>query len=200
MNPTTGARRIFPTPAGCAVVAAAALVLGCGGGGGGSDAVPCTTLSFDRVLQTPADGDVYLDQSTGTCSTVDVGVVVTNLSGVFTAGFDIAYPANLLQYSSYTLGPLMQKDSPATAPLVIVTQSGGTVQFSVTRFGPDPDVDAVGSEALIVLRFMRVASGAGAIDFDTSGTSAVGEVVLDQDGATRPASFAPGHGGMATVP
>jgi hypothetical protein len=198
LSPAPGTRRTFLTPAGCAVVAAILLTLGCGGGGGGSDAIPCTALSFDRALQTPANGDVYLDQSNSTCSTVDVSVVVSNLSGVFTAGFDIAYPTNLLQYSSYTLGPLMQKDGPATPPLVIAIQAGGTVQISVTRFSPDPDVDAVGSEALIALRFVRVAPGAGIIDFDTSGTSTVGEIILGPP--ARPASFAPGHGGIVTVP
>jgi len=200
LSPVSGSRRIFLTPAGCAVVTAALLTLGCGGGGGGSDAVTCTTLSFDRALQTPADGDVYLDQAGSTCSTVDVGVVVSNLSGVFTAGFDITYPTNLLQYSSYTLGPLMLKGPPANPPLVIATQAGGTVQITITRFGPDPDVDAVGSEALIFLRFMRLVPGAGVIDFDTSGTSAVSDSILDENGAMRPASFAPGQGGMVMVP
>jgi len=201
LSPVSGTRRISQTPAGCAVVAAALLALGCGGGGGESDAVPCTTLSFDRALQTPANGDVYLDQSNSTCSTVDVGVVVSNLTGVFTASFDIAYPTGLLQYNSYTLGPLIQKGNPVNTPVVIATQAGGTVQITMTRLSPDPDVDASGSEALIFLRFVRIAPGAGVMEFDTSGASTVGEIILDQYGPpARPASFAPGHGGMVTVP
>jgi hypothetical protein len=189
-------------PAAGVAAVAALLALGCGGGGGdgGGDAMPCTTLSFDRALQTPSAGDVYLEQSAATCGTVDVAVVVANLDGIFTVGFDIAYPTNLLQYSSWTLGPLMQKDNPQNTPTVIATESGGTVQITVTRLNPDSEVNAAGSEALIVLRFVRVGPGAGAIDFNTSGSSTVGEIVLDNIGATSPATFAPGHGGMVTVP
>jgi len=201
LSPVSGTRRISQTPAGWTVVAAVLFALGCGGGGGGSDAVSCTPLSFDRALPTPANGDVYLDQSDSTCSTVDVGVMVSNLTGVFTASFDIAYPTGLLQYNSYTLGPLIQKGSPVNTPVVIATQAGGTVQITMTRLNPDPDVDASGSEALIFLRFVRIASGAGVMEFDTSGASTVGEIILDQYGPpARPASFAPGHGGMVTVP
>lgn len=196
-----GSRRISLTPAGWAVMAVTLLAPGCGGGGGGSDAVPCTSLSFDRALQSPANGDVYLDESNSTCSTVDVAVVVSNLNGIFTASFDVAYPPGLLQYSSYTLGPLMLKGAPVNAPLVIVTESAGSVQVTVTRFSPDPDVDAVGSEAMIYLRFARVGPGAGIIDFDTGVASSVGEVILDQSSPpVESGSFAPGHGGMVTVP
>jgi len=200
LSPVPGTRRISRIPAGCAVLAAALLTPGCGGGGGGSDAVPCTAVSFDRALQTPANGDVYLDQSNSTCSTVDIGVVVSNLSGIFTASFDISYPTNLLQYNSYTLGPLILKGSPQNTPVAIVTQAGGTVEVTMTRLGSDPDVAAAGSEALIYLRFVRVAPGAGGVDFDTGAGSSVGEVILDHNGATRPASFSPGHGGVVTVP
>jgi hypothetical protein len=70
----------------------------------------------------------------------------------------------------------------------------------MTRFAPDPPVSAVGSEALITLRFRRVGPGASAIDFNSGGGSAVGESILDDGGAPLAAVFTPGHGGMVTVP
>ena len=176
----------------------------CGGGGGdGGDTLPCTTLVFDRALANLADGDVYLDQASGTCSTVGVTVLVNNLDSIWSASFDLSFPSSLLTYDSYTLGPLLQKGSPSTPPFVQVAQVGGTVQVVMSRFAPDPPVNAVGSEALITIRFRRIAAGSGAIDFDTSGTSLVGEVLLDDAipvGSQLAATFAPGHGGLVTVP
>jgi len=162
--------------------------------------VVCTNLTFDRALVGPSAGDVYFDESSSTCSTLEVGILVSNLTGIFTAGFDLSFPPAMLQYDSYTLGPLLLKGNPQTAPFVLVTPVAGGLQITMTRFGPDLPVSAVGSEALITLRFTRVAPGAGAIDFNTGGGSSVGEAILDDNGVPRPALFAPGHGGMVLVP
>lgn len=177
-------------------------VLACGGGGGGDDSNPvnCTSLSFGRALATPTPGDVYMDQAGSSCSTIDVNILVSNLSGIFTAGFDLTYPSAVLAYQSYTLGPLLQKGGPATPPFVILTPSPGVLEVTMTRFGPDAPVSASGSEGLIVLHFRRIAAGVGMIDFNTGGGSAVSESILDDNGVARPALFAPGHGGMVTAP
>jgi hypothetical protein len=176
-------------------------LVGCGGGGGGdSDPVTCTSLSFERALAAPSAGDVYFEESGSTCSTLEISVLISNLSGIFTAGFDLTYPASMLQYESYTLGPLLLKGNPQTPPFVLVTPVAGGLQITMTRFGPDPPVSATGSEALITLAFTRAGAGAGVIDFNAGPTSPVGEAILDDSGAPRPATFVPGHGGMATVP
>jgi hypothetical protein len=185
------------------VCAAVALILsGCSGGGGGSDPVTCTNLSFDRALTTPAVNDVYLDQAAGTCSTIGIAVLVDGLSGIWSVSFDISYPASLLAYQSYTLGPLLQKGAPLNAPVVVVHTSGNDVQVTMSRLGSDPPVGATGSESLITLSFARLAAGSAAIDFDTSGASTVGEIVLDDNSppTVRPAVFGPGHGGMVVIP
>ena len=179
----------------CAAVAL--VVCGCSGGGSGSDPVTCTNLSFDRALATPAGGDVYLDQAGGTCSTIDIAVLVNNLTGIWSVSFDISYPTGLLTYQSYTLGPLLQKGAPLYPPVVVVKTSGNDVQVTMTRFGSDPPVGATGSESLITLSFARVAAGSSAIDFDTGGIS---DIILDDNGIARPAVFGPGHGGMVVVP
>lgn len=184
----------------CAAVAL--IVCGCSGGGGGSDPVTCTSLSFDRALATPAGGDVYLDQAAGTCSTIDIAVLVNNLSGIWSVSFDMSYPTGLLAYQSFTVGPLLQKGAPLNAPVVVVKTSGSDVQVTMSRLGSDPPVSATGSESLITLSFARLAAGSAAIDFDSSVGSTVGEIVLDNNTPpnVRPAIFGPGHGGMVVVP
>jgi hypothetical protein len=194
------ADRLFGLPLTCAAVAL--VVCGCSGGGGSSDPVTCTSLSFDRALATPAGGDVYLDQAAGTCSTIDISVLVNNLTGIWSVSFDISYPTGLLAYQSATLGPLLQKGAPINPVVWVVKTSGSDVQVTMSRFGSDPPVGATGSETLITLSFARLAAGSAAIDFDTSGASTVGEIVLDNNSPpnVRPAVFGPGHGGMVVVP
>ena len=183
------------------VLLATLLLVSCGGGGGSdSDPIPCTALTFDRALANLSNGDVYLDQASSTCSTVSISVLVNNLSNIYTVGFDLTFPANLLSYDSYTLGPLLQKGSPSFPVEVFITPSSGSLGVSVSRFGSDPSVNANGSEAVITLRFTRIAAGAAGVDFDVSGGSSNTETVLDENGAPRPAIFAPGHGGMVIVP
>lgn len=181
----------------------AALVLGgCGGGGGGDDDDPvvCTNLAFDRAMVTPGAGDIYMDQAASTCSSVDVVVLVSNLSSIFTVGFDLTYPTGALQYQSYSIGPLMLKGNPTQPPLVIVSPLTTGIQVTMTRFGTDPPVSATGSEALVSLHFVRIGSGSGAFDFNTGAGDLVTEAVLDQNGGTRPAVWTPNHGGMVMVP
>jgi hypothetical protein len=182
-------------------LALALVLIGCsGGGGGGSNPVTCTSLSFDRALSTPASGDVYLEQAAGTCSTIDISVIVNDLAGIWTVGFDLTYPAAIVQYQSYVVGPLLLKGGVAS-PLVVIVQPTATgVRVSMSRVGSDPTVTAVGSESLITLRFSRVGAGTGLIDFDSSPTS-ISDVILDNSNPpVRSGVFGPGHGGMVIVP
>jgi len=187
-----------PARAIAALVACLALAACSGGGGGGSDPVTCTSLTFNRALASPASGDVYFEQSTNNCSTIDVSVLISNLTGIWTVGFDLTYPSSLLDYQSYTVGPLLLKGSPLNAPVVVVTPSSGGLDVAMSRLGSDPNVSAAGSEVLITFRFVRLAPGAGAIDFKSGSGSS--ERVLDDSGVSRPAVFTPGHGGVVTVP
>jgi hypothetical protein len=183
---------------------AALVLVGCGGGGGGNDDDPvvCTNLAFDRAMVTPGAGDIYMDQAASTCSSVDVVVLVSNLSGIFSVSFDLTYPINALQYQSYSLGPLMLKGNPTNQPFVLVSPLATGVKVAITRLSPDSPVTATGSEALISLRFVRTGAGSGAFDFNTGVGDLVTETVLD-DGSpanARPAVWTPNHGGMVMVP
>jgi len=178
----------------------AALSVCCQGGDGDDDTspLPCTAISFDAANTSPVAGDVYFSPSSSTCTTVDVSVRVNEISDVFTVGFDLMYPASVLLYQSYTLGPLLQKGT-ATAPRALLTSGSGALQVVMTRLSPDGPVVAGANEILITLRFSKVGVGAGMIDFNSSSSSTVTEEILDDSGQTRPASFGPGHGGTVTV-
>lgn len=173
---------------------------GCSGGEN-SPPTPCLPVSFTPAIATVAAGDVFLGESNSTCNSVEVAVRVNDLTGIWTVGFDLTFPAAVLSYDSYTAGPLLLQGPPATNPVFLVTNSApGVIQVTASRFGGDPSVAAVGNQILMTLTFSKVTSGTGAIDFDDSGASLVDEVVLDETGASRPASFQPDHGGIVIVP
>ncbi len=185
-----------------AAIATLLLAAGCkGGGSSGSDVIPCTNISFTPALTSPVSGDVYL-QAIGACDHVDVLMQVSNLSGIWTVGFDLTYPASALSYQgTYFEGPVMNQGSPGTPPLFIVSSpSAGSLQVTMTRFPPDPSVTVSGLGSLITIRLNKVASGSGVIDFDMSSSSTVSEEIRDENTNLRPASFGPGHGGTVLVP
>jgi hypothetical protein len=197
-------RHIAPRAMVTLAIASSLLFAACGGGGGGSDSQSptCSPITFDRALVSPAAGDVYLDESNATCSTIDIVILINNLSGIFTVSFDLNYPTAILDYQSFSLGPLILKGNPTTTPVVIVVPTTGGISVTASRLAPDGPVTASGSEAFLRLRFGRIGSGSGPIDFDTSAGSHVSEVVLDNSTPANiaPASFGPGHGGMVMAP
>ena len=178
-----------------------ALGLGCTGSGNNNDGnsvIPCNSISLTGTLGSPAAGDVYLLSSSSNCDVIDIGVWVTNLSGIFTVGFELTYPSSIIEYQSFSPGPLLYRGTPPIAPLFFVTPSPGDLVVSGTLFRPDPSVSAVGNATFITLHFVKVASGSGNIDFNTSG--AINNQIIDQNGIVVAASFGPGHGGVVMVP
>lgn len=185
-----------------AAIATLLLVAGCKGGSSSSnDVLPCTNISFTPALTSPASGDVYL-QAIGACDHIDVLVQVNNLSGIWTVGFDLTYPASALSYQgTYFEGPVLKQGSPATPPFFyVISPSAGSLQVTITRWPPDPSVTVSGLGSLITIRLNKVASGGGLVDFDMSGSSTVSEQILDEYSSPRPASFGPDHGGTVVVP
>ena len=196
-------RRTRGLPERAAPVVALLLVLGLackGKGNNGDDVIPCTSISYAGSIGTPAAGDVYLLSLGSSCDSVDVSVLVTNLSGIFTVGFEINYPSSVIGYQSFTPGPLLQQGSPTTAPYFLVTNpSPGVIMVSGTLFRPDSSVSATGNAIFITFHFVRVSSGSGTIDFNT-GSGAINNQIIDENGTVVAASFGPGHGGVVQVP
>src|SRR5213594_2057879 len=171
------------------------LGLGCkGSNGNGDDVMPCTPIAFAPSIGSPGAGDVYLLSPISSCDSVDISVLVTNLSGIFTVGFELNYPSSIIEYQSFSPGPLLYRGSPPIAPQFFVTNSSpGEIVVSGTLFRPDPSVSAVGNATFMTLHFVKVASGSGAVDFNTSG--AINNQIIDENGNVVAASFGPGHGG-----
>jgi hypothetical protein len=171
-----------------------------GGGDEGTSAAPCTDITFTAANTSPASGDVFMSQTGSTCTTLQVSVVVNDLTGIFTVGFDLNYPSTRLQYNTYTVGPLLQK-SASNSPIVLVdAATAGLIKVAMSRVIQDGPVSAGSNEVLITFQFSKASAGTGSMDFNSSGSSAVTEEVLDQNGQERPASFGPNHGGSVMVP
>jgi hypothetical protein len=185
-------------------VIALLLVLGLackGKGNDGNDAIPCTSISYTGSIGTPGAGDVYLLSLGSSCDSVDISVLVTNLSGIFTVGFEVDYPSSLIGYQSFTPGPLLQQGSPPIAPQFFVTNlSPGVIIVSGTLFRPDTSVSATGNAIFITFHFVRLASGSGAVDFNTGSGGSINNQIIDENGTVVAASFGPGHGGVVQVP
>ncbi|HET6277815.1 MAG TPA: cohesin domain-containing protein [Candidatus Polarisedimenticolia bacterium] len=185
-------------------LALATILLGCSSGGDESiNSTPCSNMEFAGANATPVNGDIFLQEAStiySTCSSIDVRVVINNLNDIYTVGFDLTYPSTLVSYTGFTLGPLLQQGNPINTPLAVVNLSSGSLNVAVTRFDPDPSVDAVGQQVLMTLHFSRQSTGAAMIDFNLSGGSPVSELIQDENQNVRPAIFGPGHGGLLTVP
>jgi len=179
-----------------------ALGLGCnGGGGGGNSVTPCASISFTSSITNLSAGDVYLLSRSSSCDQVDVSVMVRNLSGIFTVGFEITYPSAILAFPAtqgFTAGPLLYQGNPPIAPLFIVNNaSPGGLVVSGTLFRPDGSVTASGDAMFITLHFVKVASGTDTVDFNLGSG---GNQIIDDNGNAVSASFGPGHGGVVQVP
>ena len=175
--------------------------LGCNGGGGGDSVTPCTSISFTSSITNLSAGDVYLLSRSSSCDQVDVSVMVRNLSGIFTVGFEISYPSAILAFPAtqgFTAGPLLYQGNPPIAPLFIVNNaSPGGLVVSGTLFRPDGSVTASGDAMFITLHFVKVASGTDTVDFNLGSG---GNQIIDDSGNTVSAFFGPGHGGVVQVP
>ena len=191
-------------PERAAAVVALLLVLGLsckGKGSGGNDVIPCTSISYTGSIGTPAAGDVYLLSLGSSCDSVDISVLVTNLSGIFTVGFEVDYPSSVIGYQSFTAGSLLQQGSPPIPPQFFVNNpSPGVIIVSGTLFRPDTSVSATGNAIFITFHFVKVASGSGPVDFNTGSGGSINNQVIDENGAVVAASFGPGHGGVVQVP
>ena len=161
----------------------------------------CPLPVFTPSRTTPQPGDVFLKAARSTCTTLEIDVVAHALPGLFTLSFDVTYPAALLRYEAHEPGPLLRKGTTRTAPFFLVQdRPPGRIEATMTRFAPDGAVAAVGSEAIVTLRFSRLAAGSGVVDFALGAESAVQEKIVGAQGENVSARFGPGNGGTLTIP
>ena len=148
----------------------AVLVVGlgaCGGGGGGGGSTPTQppppppTQPSVTFSPTAAAGAGSLALAMGADSTTTKLVLEVRSGGVkdlYGVAFDLQYPANLLQFTQATQGPLL-----ANGTFQQTLTTTGNLVVGVTRLGITPGVSDPG--VLARIEFKPLASGTGLFSF-----------------------------------
>ncbi len=142
----------------------------CGGGGGGPTAppapppAPAVPVTFSAA-GTPGALTVHLTRAGGTADNLlRIEVRASEFTDLFGLGFDLAYPAGLLDYlgGSHADGGFLSADG--TRVEVFARQvDDGSVIVGLSRIG---DVGGVeGSGLILTLDFTAVANGSGEFSF-----------------------------------
>jgi hypothetical protein len=148
-------------------LAALSLLAACGGGGGGgstptSPPPPPPPVTQPSVTFTPAAaagaGSIALGMGAGSTPTsLLLEVRSGGLQDLYGVAFDLQYPANLLQLTGVTSGPLL---SGGTFQQSLMS---GNVILGVSRLGVVPGVSDSG--VIATLQFKPLVSGTGLFSF-----------------------------------
>ncbi len=142
----------------------------CGGGGGGGPTTPTTPPPpADPVTFTaagsPGASTIHLTKAGGTSADVlRIEVRASEFEDLYGLGFDLVYPAALLDYrgGSQSEGGFLSANGTRTEIFARQT-TDGTVIVGLSRFG---DVGGVeGSGLLLTLDFSVVSNGSGSFSF-----------------------------------
>jgi hypothetical protein len=146
------------------LVALILVLTACGGGGGGGSPTqptptpPPTQASLVFTPQGGAGSGVSLAAgAASTATTLFLEVRANSVTDLYGVAFDLAYPANLVQYVRATQGPLL-----AGGTLQVATGTGALV-VGLSNLGPVPG--ASGSGVLMTLEFRAIGAGQGSFSF-----------------------------------
>jgi hypothetical protein len=180
-------------------LAAVSLLAACGGGGGGGGSTPTqppppvtpppTTQPSVTFTPAAAAGAGSIALGMGAASTTTKLVLEVRSGGIqdlYGVAFDLQYPANLLQLTQVTQGPLL---SPGTFEQSPTTT--GNVVIGVSRLGLVPGISGAGVIALV--EFKPIASGSGVFSFSRN-------AALDSGGKTLSATWIAGAVTTVVVP
>jgi len=178
-------------------LAALALLTACGGGGGGGSTPtqpppvtpPPTTQPSVTFTPAAAAGAGSIALGMGAASTTTKLVLEVRSGGIqdlYGVAFDLQYPANLLQLTQVTQGPLLSPGTLEQSPTAT-----GNVVIGVSRLGVVPGVSGAGVIALV--EFKPIASGSGVFSFSRN-------AALDSGGKTLSATWIAGSVTTVVVP
>ncbi len=147
---------------------ALSLLAACGGGGGGGSTPtsppppPPPPVTQPSVTFTPAAaagaGSISLAMGAGsTPISLQLEVRSGGLQDLYGVAFDLQYPANLLQLTGVTSGPLLSGGT------FQQSQTSGNVILGVSRLGAVPGVSDAG--VIATLQFKTLVSGTGLFSF-----------------------------------
>jgi hypothetical protein len=161
-------------------MAAALLCGGCSSEEEEDDPLSCSLNTSFTAPASPSTGKVTLQTSSTPCGELNLDVVFTNITDIFTVGFDLTYPVGTFVFDGYSEGPLLKQGSPSLAPSFVVSHDSASGRVSVwaSRLGTTGTVSASGSIVMMTLSFRALQPGQGSIAFDLS-SSPVQEQVLD---------------------
>jgi hypothetical protein len=129
------------------------------------------TASFTSDSFTPGTKQITMTQATASGDTVTVSVQVRNTSGLYGAGFNIAYDASHVGYVSWTAGTLLETGGNQVSYIVSDKSSLGVVVMNVTRVGSEPAIDVTNATTLINVTFRVRAQGSFPLTFEDDSQS-----------------------------
>ena len=151
------------------------LAAACGGGGGGGPTAPPAPpppppepVAFSAV-GTPGSMTVHLTKASGTATSVlRLEVRASEFGGLYGLGFDLVYPANLLDYrgGSQVEGDFLSGDGSRTE-IFARERTDGSIIVGLSRVGDVGGVD--GSGLLVTLDFNVVSNGSGSFSYVANG-------------------------------
>jgi hypothetical protein len=132
---------------------ALAVASGCSGGSSSSDDDRDNILaSFLASSTSPGMGDVTMAEGDALNNLVTVEIGLTDMTDVFAADFQVEWLDGPVRLMGWSEGPLLSKDGESTSFTVTET-SPGLLRVQATRIGTADEVDAVGTEVLLILDF-----------------------------------------------
>lgn len=135
---------------------------GGGGGGGPTQPTPTPPPSQPSLVFTPQGGGgsgiSLAAGAASTASTLILEVRANSVTDLYGVAFDLAYPANLLQFVRATQGPLL-----AGGTLQVASGTAGNLVVGLSNLGPVPG--ASGSGVLLTLEFRASGAGQGPFSF-----------------------------------
>ena len=121
-----------------------------------ADYATCTTAHGTyNTGSEHSGGGLRMESPASTCTTLDVDVLVDRTDGIRNINLYLSYPANLLSYTGYTVGPLAGE---GTNCIVLAgdSQTSGTIGISMACQGSVPSPPSfLQYTTLLTLHFVR---------------------------------------------
>ena len=139
------------------VLALVSVLCACGGGGGAADGgggggSTNVNAGFVPDVASPGANSVSLAESSSSGNAVTVNVNLTDVSGVYSAGFDLTFDSSRVTFQGYTPGSVLEQGG--NTPTYAVNQvTAGRIRVGATRQGNAAEVTVSGSQPVIRLNF-----------------------------------------------
>ena len=132
--------------------------------GGGSSTL---SASFVPDMPSPGPGTVSLQQGSASRNLVTVDALVTDVSGVCSAGFDLVFNPAQAEFVGSSAGEMLESGGVGVDYSAAVVGTNRVV-IGVSRIGGGACTDAVGSERLVRLTFRVIRAGSSAVAIENA--------------------------------